>query len=157
MKKAAYFIGIDLHKTVVQGCVVNKHGEVHEEFRQRLDEPKAEARVLQRLRRGKTTGQYGVEAQGLKRWFVNACQTLGMRLLGANPTTVNLKRSGRKPDRREASELARRLWLGDIEKHARTYYPCDEEDGKRKGLRVRHKCGALRQQVINQLRGLLGA
>ena len=157
MKKGLYFIGIDLHKTVIQGCVLNKAGEVMEEFRQRLDEPEAETLVLERLRRWKTKGQYVVEAQGLNRWFVNACQAMGLRILVANPTTINLKRSGRKTDRRDAYELARRLWLGDIEKHARTYYPADEEYGKRKVLRVRHKCVALRQHVINQLRGLLGA
>lgn len=44
-----------------------------------------------------------------------------------------------------------------ISRSARTYYPTDEEYGKRKVLRVRHKCVTLRQQVINQLRGLLGA
>lgn len=157
MKKAQYCIGIDLHKTVVQVCVVNKEGDVHEEFRQRLDKPDAETEVLQRLRRWKANGQYVVEAQGLNRWFVNACQALGLRIIVANPTTLTLNRSGKKTDRRDAYELARRLWLGDIEKHARTYYPTDEEYGKRKVLRVRHKCVALRQQVINQLRGLLGA
>jgi transposase len=157
MKKVQYFIGIDLHKTVLQVCVLNKAGEIDEEFRQRLDETEAETEVLQRLRRWKANGQYVVEAQGLNRWFVNACQAVGMRILVANPTTLNLKRSGKKTDRRDAYELARRLWLGDIETHARTYYPADEEDGKRKVLRVRHKCVALRQQVINQLRGLLGA
>ena len=41
MKKTQYFIGIDLHKTVIQVCVVNKAGEIDEEFRQRLDEPDA--------------------------------------------------------------------------------------------------------------------
>jgi len=157
MKKAQYFIGIDLHKTVIQVCVLNKSGEIHEEFRLRLDEPEAETAILQRLRRWKANGQYVVEAQGLNRWFVNACQAMGMRIIVANPTTVNLKRSGKKTDRRDAYELARRLWLGDIEKHAQTYYPADEEYGKRKVLRVRHKCVALRQQVINQLRGLWGA
>jgi transposase len=157
MKKVQYFIGIDLHKTVLQVCVLNKAGEIDEEFRQRLDETDAETEVLQRLRRWKANGQYVVEAQGLNRWFVNACQAVGMRILVANPTTLNLKRSGKKTDRRDAYELARRLWLGDIEKHARTYYPADEEYGKRKVLRVRHKCVALRQQVINQLRGVLGA
>ena len=65
MKKARYFIGIDLHKTVIQVCVVNTTGEVHEEFRLRLDEPNAEKEVLQRLRRWRTTGQFVVEAQGV--------------------------------------------------------------------------------------------
>src|SRR5687768_4107964 len=115
MKKAQYFIGIDLHKTVIQVCVVDKTGEVHEEYRQRLDVPDAETHVLQRLRRWKANGQFVVEAQGLNRWFVNACQASGLRILVANPATLNLKRSGKKTDRRDAHELARRLWLGDIE------------------------------------------
>lgn len=157
MKKAQYFIGIDLHKTVIQVCVVNKTGEVHEEFRQRLDEEGAEQEVVQRLRRWRTNGQFVVEAQGLNRWFVNACQTAGLRILVSNPVILNLKWSGKKTDRRDAYELARRLWLGDIEQHAQTYYPTEAEYGQRKLLRVRHKCVALRQQVINQLRGILGA
>ncbi len=157
MRKTQYFIGIDLHKTVIQVCVVNKTGEIIEEFRQRLDEAEAEREGLQRLRRWKTTGRFVVEAQGLNRWFVNACQALGLRILVANPSTLKLKRSGKKTDRRDAHELARRLWLGDIEQHARTYYPSDEDYGRRKVLRVRHKCVGMRQQVINQLRGLFGA
>jgi transposase len=157
MKRAQYFSGIDLHKTVIQVCVVNKTGTVHEEFRQRLDEPDAETEGLQRVRRWKTSGQFVVEAQGLTRWFVNACQGAGLRIIVSNPTTLNPKRSGQKTDRRDAYELARRLWLGDIEQHARTYYPTEEEYGQRKLLRVRHQCVALRQQVINQLRGLRGA
>ena len=46
MKKAQNFIGVDLHKTVIQVCVLNKAGEINEEFRQRLDEAEAEARGL---------------------------------------------------------------------------------------------------------------
>jgi len=157
MRKAQHVIGIDLLKTVIQVCVLTKAGEIDEEFRPRLDEAEAETRVLQRLRRWKTNGQFVVEAQGLNRWFVNACQVSGLRIIVANPTTLNLKRSGKKTDRSDAYKLARRLWLGDIEKHACTYYPADEEYGKRKVLRVRHKCVALRQHVINQLRGLFGA
>jgi hypothetical protein len=77
-----------------------------------------------------------------------------MRVIVATPSPVNLKRSGKKPDRRDAYEVARRVWLGDSEEHARTYYPTDEAYGNRKVLRVRHKGVALRQPVINQLRGL---
>jgi transposase len=157
MKKAQHFIGIDLHKTVIQVCVLNNAGEIEEEVRQRLDEPDAETVVLRRLRRWKTKGQFVVEAQGLNRRFVNACQASGLRIIVAHPVSLNLKRSGKKTDRRDAHELARRLWLGDIEKHARTYYPADEEYDKRKVLRIRHRCVALRQHVINQLRGWLGA
>ncbi len=141
--KTQHFIGIDLHKTVNQVCVLNTTGDIVAEFQQRLDEAGAETAVLQRLRRWKTNGRFVVEAQGLNRWFVNACQAAGLRVLVANPTTLKLKRSGKKTDRRDAHELAWRLWLGAIEQHARTYYPSDEEYGKRKVLRVRHKCVAL--------------
>jgi hypothetical protein len=47
----------------------------------------------------------------LNRWFVNACQAAAMRIVVATPPTRNLKRSGKKPERRDAYELARRLWL----------------------------------------------
>src|SRR5262245_60464966 len=144
MKKAQHFIGIDLHKSVIQGCGLNTVGEIEEECRQRLDQAGAETEVLQRLRRGRANGQFVVAAQGLNRWFVNACQASGLRILVANPTTLNLKRSGRKTARREAYELARRLWLGDMEPHARPYYPTEAEYGHRKLPRVRHKCVALR-------------
>jgi|KBSSwiStaDraftv2_1062776.scaffolds.fasta_scaffold79637_5 hypothetical protein len=33
MKKTPHFIGIDLHKTVIQVCVLNHAGDVKEEFR----------------------------------------------------------------------------------------------------------------------------
>jgi transposase len=157
MKKASYFIGIDLHKAVVQACVLDRTGEIHEEFRMRLEGTRAEHEVLRRLLPWKARGHFVVEALGLNRWFVNACQQAGLRITVANPVKLGLKASDKKTDRRDAYELARRLWLGDIERHASTYYPSDEEYGVRKILRVRHKCVSLRQQVINQLRGLLGA
>jgi len=40
---------------------------------------------------------------------------------------------------------------------ARTYYPSDAEYGRRKLLRVRHRLIQMRQQTVNQLRGLLNA
>ena len=58
MRKAQHVIGIDLLKTVIQVCVLTKAGEIDEEFRPRLDEAEAETRVLQRLRRWKTNGQF---------------------------------------------------------------------------------------------------
>ena len=64
---------------------------------------------------------------------------------------------GRKTDRRDALEIARRLMLGDIDRNAVTYYPNDEEYGKRKVIRSRHKLIQMRQGVTNQLRSLLNA
>jgi hypothetical protein len=156
-KKSQYFIGIDLPKTVIQVCVVNNAGEIIEEFRQRLDEAEAEREGLQRLRRWQATGRFVVEAHGLNRWFVNAGQASGLRLVGANPSTLHLKRSGKKTDRGDTHEGARRLWLGDSEQHARTDYPSDADYGRRKGLRIRHKGVGRRPQGINQVRGLGGA
>jgi hypothetical protein len=37
MTKPRYFIGIDLHKTVLQVCVLDHQGETSEEFRLRLE------------------------------------------------------------------------------------------------------------------------
>lgn len=36
---------------------------------------------------------------------------------------------GTMDDRRDAREIARRLWLGDLDRMARTYYPSDEVYG----------------------------
>ena len=98
-----------------------------------------------------------MEALGLNRWFVNACQQRGFDLVVADPVQLGLKASGKKTDRRDARELARRLMLGDIERSARTYFPTDAEYGVRKLLRSRHKLVSLRQQVVNQIRGILNA
>lgn len=64
---------------------------------------------------------------------------------------------GKKTDRRDAYEIARRLWLGDIDRNAKTYFPNEEEYGCRKLLRTRHKLVQIRQQLVNQVRGLLNA
>jgi transposase len=70
---------------------------------------------------------------------------------------LGLRRLGRKTDRRDALEIARRLRLGDLDNHAKTYYPSEAEYGARKLERVRHRLVRLRLQVINQIRGLLNA
>ncbi len=98
-----------------------------------------------------------VEALGLNRWFVNACQAAGLEVLVCDPRKLDLKKLGKKTDRRDAREIARKLWLGDLDRTARTYYPSDEEYGRRKLLRVRHRLVQMRQQTINQLRGMLSA
>ncbi len=81
----------------------------------------------------------------------------GLARLGADPTKLGLKTVGRKTARRETYELARRLYLGDIERNATTYFAPAAEFGDRKLLRVRHQLFSIRQQVSNQIRGLLNA
>jgi transposase len=98
-----------------------------------------------------------VEAVGLNRWFVNACRAANLEVLVCDPRKLELKKLGRKTDRRDARELSRRLWLGDLDRMASTYYPSDAEYGYRKLLRVRHQLVQMRQQAINSIRGLLNA
>lgn len=156
-KVARFFVGIDLHLSVVQVCVVDEQGKVVEERRFRGRSSLAEDRLMEYLVRWKDGGRYVVEAIGLNRWFVNRCREDGLEVVVADPSKLNLKLSGKKTDRRDARELARRLWLGDIDQSARTYYPTEEEYGARKVLRTRHDLMKQRQQVVNQIRAILNA
>jgi transposase len=153
----AYSIGIDLHRTVIQICVLDERGErvAEERIRYRgLDEGRAAVAWLQRFA---PSCRIAVEALGLNRWFVNACLAAGLDVIVCDPRKLELKKLGKKTDRRDAREIARRLWLGDLDRMARTYYPSDAEYGRRKLLRVRHRLIQMRQQTVNQLRGLLNA
>src|SRR5262245_47739209 len=153
----AYSIGIDLHRTVIQICVLDQRGErvAEERIRYRgLDEGRE---AIAWLHRFAPSCRIAVEALGLNRWFVNACLAAGLDVLVCDPRKLDLKKLGKKTDRRDAREIARRLWLGDLDRMARTYYPSDAEYGRRKLLRVRHRLLQMRQQTVNQLRGLLNA
>src|SRR5215470_8698202 len=157
MTRPRHFIGIDLHKTAIQVCVLDDKGELSEEFRLRLETPADGQEALRRLTRWRTTGRFVLEAVGLDRWFVNGCQAAGLRITVADAAKLGLKHLGRKTYRRDAQELARRLFLGDIDRYATTYYPSDEEYGIRKVVRVRHHLVGMRLQVVNQIRALLNA
>jgi transposase len=152
-----YHVGIDLHKTVIQICVLNAAGEVLEEKRFTVHTLEEGLAVVEDLCRFAVGGRFAVEALGLNRWFVNVCLQRGLELVVADPTKLGLKQLGKKTDRRDARELARRLYLGDVDRHARTYYPTDIEHGAMKVLRVRHRLVSIRQRLVNQIRGLLNA
>jgi len=152
----SYSIGVDLHHCVIQICVLDERGERVAEGRIRystLDEGQQAVAWLRRF----APARIAVEALGLNRWFVNACREADLDVLVADPRKLDLKKLGKKTDRRDAREIARRLWLGDLDRMARTYYPSDVEYGRRKLLRVRHRLVQMRQQTINQLRGMLNA
>lgn len=153
----AYFIGIDLHRRVIQACVLDDRGERVEEARFRYDGLEEGLAAVAFVQRFAPACRVAVEALGLNRWFVNACQAAGLEVLVCDPRQLDLKKLGKKTDRRDAREIARKLWLGDLDRTARTYYPSDEEYGRRKLLRVRHRLVQMRQQTINQLRGMLSA
>jgi transposase len=157
MQAQGYFIGIDLHKAVIQVCVLDEEGRpvAEQRFRGRtLMDGHTAVDFLSRWKRG---GRYAVEAIGMNRWLVNAMGERGMDVLVVDPVKLNLRMTGKKTDRRDAYEIARRLWLGDLDRNARTYYPSEEEYGCRKVLRTRHRLVQIRQQLVNQVRGLLNA
>ena len=45
----------------------------------------------------------------MKRWLVNACQQAGFNMVVADAVKLSVKRFGKKTDRHDARELARRL------------------------------------------------
>jgi transposase len=151
------YIGIDLHRTVIQICVLDEHGERIAEERMRYESLEEGLRAVTLVQGFAPDCRIAVEALGLNRWFVNACLEAGLDVLVCDPRKLDLKKLGKKTDRRDAHEIARRLWLGDLDRMARTYYPSDAEYGRRKLLRVRHRLVQMRQQTVNQLRALLNA
>ena len=156
-KVAQHFVGIDLHQKVVQICVMDQDGEIVKERRMTCHGAAAGREVIRYLSQWRRDGSYVVEALGLNRWLVNGCREAGLSIIVADPRHLDLRKSGKKTDRRDARELARRLRNCDLERHARTYYPSEAEYGERKVLRVRRALQKMRQMAINQIRALLRA
>ncbi len=154
---ATTYLGIDLHRTVIQVCVLDEQGEVVAEERVSYASREEGQRAVEVVKRFAPGCRIAVEALGLNRWFVNACRAEGLDVLVCDPRKLGLRKLGKKTDRRDAYEIARRLWLGDLDRMARTYYPSDAEYGRRKLLRVRHSLVQMRQQTTNQLRAMLNA
>ncbi len=153
----AYHVGIDLHKSVAQVCVLDAKGELHEERRFDLPDLAAGAELVAWLATWSAKSCFAVEAVGCNRWFVRSCREAGLDVLVAHPAELALKQNGRKTDRRDAREIARRLYLGDLQRHARSYFPTEEEYGRRKLLRAKHKLVSMRTSLQAQIRGLLNA
>lgn len=153
----AYHIGIDLHKSVAQVCVLNARGDIHEERRFQLPCRAAGAEFVAWLGEFGPSCRLAVEALGCNRWFVRGCQAAGLEILVVNAAELGLKNAGKKTDRRDAREIARRLHLGDLDRFAKTYFPTEEEYGWRKLLRIRHKLVGKRTSLQAEIRGLLNA
>jgi transposase len=134
MTTATYSVGIDLHKEIIQVCVLDATGGVLEEKRFRGATLKDGLKAVEYLERWRMGGRFAVEAVGFNRWLL-----------------------GKKTDRRDAMEIARRLYLGDIDRNAKTYYPSDKEYGARKVIRARHGFVDMRRKIVNQVRALLAA
>lgn len=152
-----FFIGVDLHKTVIQVCVVGDDGQIVYERRYEVPTRSSSRVLFSQLSRYRPGCRIAVEALGLNRWFVNMLLERGYDVVVCDPLKLGLKILGKKTDRRDAREIARRLYLGDIDRAATTWYAPDEVYGLRKVLRTRHALLQQRQQVRNQIRSLLNA
>jgi len=156
MPLTQYFVGIDLHKAVLQVCVLDAEGEIVCQERHRIGSREAGLEAVASLGRW-SSARMAVEAVGLNRWFVNACQQSGFDLIVVHAAELNLKRLGKKTDRRDALEIARRLRLGDLDRHAKTYYPSDDEYSVRQLERIRHDLVRQRTHLSNRIGSLLDA
>ncbi len=150
-----YFVGVDLHKTILQVCVLDGDGKVLRERRFRGGSLEEGLVAVEWLAQWKEGGRFCVEALGMNRWFVNACHELGLEITVVDATKMCLRMLGKKTDRRDAYELARRLRLGDVDQNLATYFASESEFAGRKLVRTRHALTQLRQDVVNQIRALL--
>lgn len=151
------FIGVDLHQKSLQMCVVDDRGNILEEKKVTIPLGAAAERVFAEFAPWQPGCRVAVEAVGLNRWFVNGLQERGYDVVVADPVKLNLKILGKKTDKRDARELARRLWLGDIDRDAKTYYPDDQTYGDRKLARTRQDLMEMRQHLSNQIKAMLRA
>lgn len=154
---AQFFIGVDLHKRSLQICVLEQDGQVLRETRFDVPTLRHTGPLFAFLGRYRNSCRIAVEAIGLNRWFVNMLLERGYDAVVCDPMRLGLKMLGKKTDKRDAREIARRLYLGDIDRSALTWYASDVTYGCRKILRARHAMLQQRQQVYNQIRALLNA
>ena len=75
------YIGIDLHRTVIQICVLDERGERIAEERVRYGSLEEGLEDVAFVRRFGPGCRVAVEALGLNRWFVNACREAGLDVL----------------------------------------------------------------------------
>lgn len=155
MQDQAYWIGVDLHTQVIQVCVLDQSGEICFDRRYRGPSLEEGCACVQELAQSYPGARLVVEALGSNRWFVRACRKLGLQVTVAHGSRLDLKASGRKTDRRDAYELARRHRLGDIERNALSYHPDAVEYGWRQLTRRRHALIEQRTEQVSMIRAML--
>jgi transposase len=152
---ARHFIGVDLHKKALQFCVLDDRGNLLHEQAVKILPNAAGELVFASFQPWEGTCRVAVEAVGMNRWFVNGLQARGYDVVVADPIKLNLKVLGKKTDKRDAREIARRLWLGDIDRDAKTWYPDDGVYGDRKLVRTRRQLMKHRLSLNNDIRAQL--
>ncbi len=78
MRSQVYFVGIDLHKELIQVCVLDAQGKVVHEQKFPGKTREQGLAVVKFLCRWKGGGRYAVEAVGMNRWLVNAMREQGL-------------------------------------------------------------------------------
>ena len=106
-----YHVGIDLHKTVAQICVVDAQGEIVVESRHGLAGPAEGQLFVEHLAQWRS-GRFAVEAIGSNRWFVNACRERGLEVFVVHAAALGLKRmnSKKKGQVAGARKMAECVW-----------------------------------------------
>jgi len=144
------FVGLDVHKRVVQACVVDGAGVVVREARLHGSE-----RIL--LAFLKTVGECKValEATSGFELYYDALVSNGFSVSVANPFKVRLIAQNRfKTDRADALALAQLLRTGFL---PTSYVPCGEVKELRRLVRERIHLVGLRARTKNRVRYLLQA
>ena len=106
-KTVQFYLGVDLHKTVAQVCVLNRSGEIVDEIRARVVDQVAGDMFIDHLEPYLQSGRVAIEAIGVNRWFVNRLLERGIDVVVCDPVKLNLKVLGKKTDKRDAH-----LWDG---------------------------------------------
>jgi transposase len=149
-----FYVGVDLHRTVIQVCVLDEGGEIVRTQRYRGAEERGECvRSIVALGKG---AEVGVEAVGVNRWFVNALRENGVAVDVLDASRLGLREKGRKTDWRDALEIARTVRMKG-RGYEPTYYPSEQEYATRKLIRVRHVLVRQRLMTVNQIRSMLNA
>ena len=92
----SFYIGIDLHHTVIQVCVLDSIGDPIEERRFVFNGLQEGLEVVEFVESYGGGIRVAVEALGLNRWFVNACKERSIDVLVCDPRKLDLKKLGRK-------------------------------------------------------------
>lgn len=107
----SFYIGIDLHHTVIQVCVLDPKGDPIEERRFLFEGLEEGLEVVDFIESFGRDIRVSVEALGLNRWFVNACKDRSIDILVCDPRMLDQKSSaGRRTSAMHARSRGSFTW-----------------------------------------------
>lgn len=144
------YVGVDLHKSVMQVEIQNTAGValLNEAF---ATDPRTSREVLEQLS-GHVTA-LAIEATGFWYWFSDLCEEFGIQLVLANPRKLRvIADSVKKCDRLDAHWICEFLRLGYLEQAA---VPDREARDRREILRTRQTVKGHVQDLKRRIRSFL--